>query len=210
MAHTALAAQPRNTCGKEAARKLRMQGRIPAVFYGPGKEAVSLIIDRRELEKAVKTGAGENTLFELRIFEEQGVKTFSAMLKELQIDPVRNSYLHADFYEIAMDREITVQIPVELVNTPVGVTKGGMLQPIRREITVSCLPDKLIDTLKVDVSGLDAGDALHIEDLALPEGVRAEEDGHLTVAVVASPAAEEVVEEEAAEEETVSESSAES
>jgi large subunit ribosomal protein L25 len=109
------------------------------------------------------------------------------MLKELVIDPVKSTCVHADFYEISMDKEITVDIPVRLVNTPIGVTNGGFLQSVRREITVSCLPDKLIDHLEIDVSGLDIGDSVHIRDIALPEGIACVEEGNLTVAVVSAP-----------------------
>jgi large subunit ribosomal protein L25 len=109
------------------------------------------------------------------------------MLKELQIDPVEDIYLHADFYEISMDREVTVNIAVRLINTPSGVTKGGVLQHVRREITISCLPDNLVEHIDIDVSELAIGDSIHIEDVDLPEGITTAQEGHLTVAVVAAP-----------------------
>jgi large subunit ribosomal protein L25 len=112
------------------------------------------------------------------------------MLKELQSDPVHERYLHADFYEISMDKEITVNVAIQLSGTPVGVTNGGILENVKRELSVSCLPDKLTSAIDVDISDMDIGDAIHIEDIQLPEGMKALEDGHLTVAVIAAPAME--------------------
>ena len=123
------------------------------------------------------------------------------MLKDVLIDPVKDIYLHADFYEISMDKEITVDIPIRLVNSPVGVTEGGILQHIKRELKISCLPGKMIDALELDVSELDIGDSLHVEDIALPEGIVSLEEGDLTVATVAAPTVAEEVEEEVIEEE---------
>jgi large subunit ribosomal protein L25 len=88
-----------------------------------------------------------------------------------------------------MEREITVNIPIHLVNTPAGVADGGVLQHILRELTVSCLPDNLIDQIELDISGLGLGDSLHVGDIVLPEGIRTDQESHLTVAVVAAPAA---------------------
>jgi large subunit ribosomal protein L25 len=119
-----------------------------------------------------------------------GIESKKAMLKDLQIDPVKDTYIHADFYEITMDKEITVDVTIQLINTPVGVTNGGILQHIRRELTITCLPDRLIDSFDVDVSGLDIGDSIHIRDIKLPEGITTEEEGHLTVALVAAPTVE--------------------
>ena len=93
------------------------------------------------------------------------------MLKELLMDPIKDTCLHADFYEISMDKEITVDIPIRLINTPEGVALGGILQHIRRELTISCMPDKLVDYLELDVADLEIGDSLHIRDIELPEGI---------------------------------------
>ncbi|OPX34391.1 MAG: hypothetical protein B1H12_10135 [Desulfobacteraceae bacterium 4484_190.2] len=117
------------------------------------------------------------------------------------MDPVKDIYLHADFYEISMDKEITVDVPIHLVNSPVGVTEGGILQHTRRKLNISCLPDKMIDALELDVSGLAIGDSLHVEDIELPEGIVSLEEGHLTVATVAAPTIVEEEEEEVIEEE---------
>jgi large subunit ribosomal protein L25 len=205
-----LAAQQRDQKGKGAARKFRKNNQLPAIFYGPNTDPMMLAINYHEFERITKLSGFENTILDLKITSRHGEETRKAMVKDLMMDPVKNNYLHADFYEISMDKEITVDIPIRLVNTPIGVTDGGFLQIMRRELTVSCLPDRLIDSLEIDVAGLEMGDSVHIRDIALPEGIASAEEGDLTVAVVSPPVgglegiAEEGIEEETAvsEEET--------
>lgn len=205
-----LAAQERDQKGKGAARKFRKNNQLPAIFYGPNTDPMMLAINYHEFERITKLSGFENTILDLKITSRHGEETRKAMVKDLMMDPVKNNYLHADFYEISMDKEITVDIPIRLVNTPIGVTDGGFLQIVRRELTVSCLPDRLIDSLEIDVAGLEMGDSVHIRDIALPEGITSVEEGDLTVAVVSAPVgglegiAEEGIEEETAvsEEET--------
>jgi large subunit ribosomal protein L25 len=161
-----------------------------------------LTLNYSDFEKIIQGGSGENTLFNLEIQAKDGNRTKMAMLKELQSDPVENSYLHADFFEVSMDKEVTVNVAIELTGTAVGVTNGGILENIRRELMVTCLPGKLTNTIEVDISNLDIGDTLHLGDIRLPEGMRAMDDAHLAVAVIAAPTVaevEEVEEEEAAE-----------
>ena len=131
------------------------------------------------------------------------------MIKELQTDPIKDSFLHVDFHAISMDKEIAADIPITLVNTPAGVKMGGILQQVRREVTVTCLPGKLIDHLEVDVSALDIGQSLHIEDMDFPEGMLPVEEGSLTIATLLAPSeAEEEPEEEEAEGEALEEAEA--
>ena len=205
-----LAAQVRHTKGKQAAKKLRKSKKIPAIFYGPKSEPVMLTLDYPELERVLKQSTGENVILDLNVQSDKGTETKKVMLKELLVDPVKDTYLHVDFYEISMDKEITVSVPIRLINTPAGVTKGGVLQNIRRELEISGLPDKIVDSLEIDVAELEIGDAVHVRDIVLPSGLLTSEDEALTVAVVAAPTVvpeieeeevEEVVEEEAAEEE---------
>ncbi len=198
--HPALAARERQESGKGAARKLRQQGRIPAIFYGPGSKPMKLAVEYIDFERIITGTSGENVIIALEIEAQEGNQNRTVMLKELQSDPVQERYLHADFYEISMDKEITVNVAIQLSGTPVGVTNGGILENVKRELSVSCLPDKLTSAIDVDISGMDIGDAIHIEDIQLPEGMRALEDGRLTVAVIAAPAVEkEEVEGEAGE-----------
>lgn len=188
MHQLSLAARVRENTGKGAARKLRKNKQLPAIFYGPGTESIMLTVDYPELTRITKQGKGENIILDLQIKSDHGEEIRKTMLKDLMVDPVNGAYLHADFYEISMDKEITVDIPVILVNTPIGVTAGGgFLQHIRREITVSCLPDSLIDSFDIDVSEMNVGDTVHIRDIEFPEGITCSEEGHLTVVVVSAP-----------------------
>ncbi|MCD6297236.1 MAG: 50S ribosomal protein L25 [Deltaproteobacteria bacterium] len=196
-----LVARVRKTKGKGAAKKLRNMAQIPAVFYGPKTESVMLAVDYPELERLLKQGSSDNVILDLQVQSDQGTETYKAIIKDLLIDPVKDIYLHADFYEISMDKEITVDVPIHLVNSPVGVTEGGILQHTRRKLNISCLPDKMIDALELDVSSLAIGDSLHVEDIYLPEGFVSLEEGHLTVATVAAPTVVEEEEEKVIEEE---------
>ena len=215
MPEQVLAVQMRKDTGKGAARKLRQNKEIPAVFYGPGRDPIMLSVNYSELQRLLKEASGENIILDLEVTSDTGTESMTAMLKEIQMDPVKETFLHADFYEVSMDKKITVDVPIQLVNTPVGVTKGGVLQPIRRELTISCLPGKLTDTLDIDVSDLDIGDSLHVRDIKLPEGIVPVDEGHLTVAIVSAPAvsaekeAEEEMETETEEEGEVTEQGAE-
>ena len=201
MAQPVLAARARAHKGKAAARKLRNNNQVPAVFYGPKTEPLMLTLDYPELERVIRQGGGENVIVDLKIQSEQGIDTRTAMLKDLQIHPIKDIYVHADFYEISMDKEITVGIPIHLIHTPTGVPKGGVLQHIQRELMISCLPDKLIDAIEIDVCGLDIGDSLRISDIQLPEGMMSVAEHDATIAVVAAP----TVVPEGAEEEEVEE-----
>jgi large subunit ribosomal protein L25 len=190
MEQPVLNAQIRGKRGKGIARQLRMNKEIPAVFYGPAAKPVMLTVKRPELEVILKRASGENVIFDLRVHDGATTHSKTAMLKELQVHPIKDVYLHADFYEISLDKEITVDIPIHLVNTPIGVASGGVLEQIKRELSVTCLPGKLIDALEVDVSQLDLGGSLHVSDIILPEGIVTSEERELTIAVMATPRVE--------------------
>ena len=196
-----LHARTRQMKGKGAAKKLRNSNQIPAVFYGPNREPLKLAMDYPELEGFIKRTGGENIILDLRVKSDGGTEALNVILKDLQVDPIKDTYLHADFYEISMDKEITVNLPIHLINTPAGIEEGGILQHVRRELTVSCLPGKLIEVLEVDVSQLEIGDSVHIRDLVLPEGITSLDEEDLTIAVLAAPTVEpeEAVEEEVEE-----------
>jgi large subunit ribosomal protein L25 len=204
MNELALSARIRTETGKGAARRLRQNKQVPAIFYGPGTDSVMLTLEDAHLLQLKKAGKGENSILDLKIETDQGEMTKKVMVKELVVDPIKSGFIHADFYEISNDRELTLPIHIRLQNVPVGVMEGdGVLQQIRRELVISCFPDKLVESLEVDVANLDIGDKLRIRDLELPEGMRTNVEGHLTVAVVnikgsalADMEAEEEVEEE--------------
>jgi large subunit ribosomal protein L25 len=187
MARYTLAARIRSEKGKQAAKKLRRENRIPAIFYGPGAASVMLTVDAHELDMIMKKKTGENVIIGLQIETDKGTDSRTVILKELHSDPVKADFLHADFYEISMDKELTLDIALHFINTPKGVVNGGMLQPIRREITVSCLPDKLVDFIEVDVAELEIGQSLHIKEITLPDGIKSIQDPDLPVVTVMAP-----------------------
>lgn len=200
MEQAVLAAEVRKIKGKGAARRLRRDNKIPAIFYGPKTEPIMLAVDYPELKRMIMKSASETMILDLEVKSDHGIETRKVMLKELMTDPVKDAVLHADFYEISMDKEITVDVSLRFVGSPEGVTQGGILQHVRREMTISCLPDKLIDFIEVDVSGLKIGDALHIEDIALPDGIVSVDEGRMAIAVVNAPSVKAEAKEEEGEE----------
>lgn len=189
----------RTTVGNGAARSLRREGQIPAVLYGPGKEPVLLSVTSSELEQVLKKGTAAQVLVNLRIQNGETMNR-TAMIKEMQIHPVSRTFLHIDFYEIAMDRKITVGVPVVTKGKSKGVELGGTLQIVRREIEVLCFPLDIPDSIELDITDLDIGDAIHINEIPLKEGIEIPEEGNFTVLTIVSPTREEEPEEEAEEE----------
>jgi large subunit ribosomal protein L25 len=211
MAQLNLAARVRTDTGKGAARRLRRNDQVPAIFYGPNSQPVMLAVKYVDLKTLLRSASSENVIFQLQIESGQGTESKTVMLKELQADPIKPVYYHADFYEISMDKEITLNVPVHLVGTPVGAAKSGILQHVKRDLAVSCLPGNLVEFLEVDVAALDIGDAIHVKDLVLPAGMTTAEDGDTTIAVVTAPhvVAEKVEEEVVEGEEKAEEAAAE-
>lgn len=186
--HTvSLTAQVRKTLGKGAARSLRRQSLVPAVLYGRDVESTLLSVSPTDLEMATSTASAENILIDLTITDGESMRNQRAMIRELQVDPVKRNILHVDFLGISMDRQITVEVPINLVGEPVGVSAGGMLQQVLRSVEISCLPDRIPDTLELDVSSLTMGHSLHVSDLQAPEGVELLSDQRLTIATVLAP-----------------------
>ena len=182
-----LTAELRDGLGKEFAKKIRQADQIPAIFYGPEASPTPLTLNYADLEKIIRKASSENIIIGLEINRGHVTDKKQVMLKELQTDPVKDRLLHADFYEIRMDQELVMDIPVTLINSPKGLKMGGILQHLRRELTVSFLPDRIVDHLELDVSDLDIGDTLHISDIQLPVGMKAVDDEHLAVATVIAP-----------------------
>ena len=201
MAHVALTAQSRKETGKGSARTLRRQALIPAVFYGPEVDPVHLSLNYRDLEKLIKTGAGENVIIDLAIETGESPLIHRAMLKEIQQDPVKQTILHVDLYEISMDKKIEVEVPITLTGTAKGVSEGGILQQVTRTLEISCLPDNIPDAFELEVSELDIGDSLHVSNLKIPEGIEVLVEEELTIATVVPPTKVEEIELEVPEEE---------
>jgi len=159
-----------------------------------------LTVSPFELDKVYKESGTERVILNL-IIKNGGTQDVTAMVKELQTSPVTDQYLHVDFYEISLDQEITVSVLVEVTGKSKGVERGGFLQVVRHELEISCLPADMPDKIEVDVTNLDIGDSIHVEDIELGDKIRLLTDTHLTVVTVVAPKVEEeAVSEEEAEE----------
>ena len=187
----------RTATGNGPARVLRREGRIPAILYGTATDPVLLSVDNRELEHAFKqTGSGQ-ALINLVVHDSE-MYTKSVIVKELQTHPTTLALLHADFYEIDMDRKITLNVPILPVGKSKGVEEGGLLQSIRRELEITCLPDQIPAAIEVDITELEIGDVLHFKSIPLPVGVELQTETDFTVLTVVSAKVE--IEEPEAEE----------
>jgi large subunit ribosomal protein L25 len=190
-----LKATVRKTTGNSPARELRRGGQIPAVLYGPQTEPILLSVNIKELEQIIKKGNIGSIIFNLII--QNGEKIAKpAMIKEFQDHPVSRNYLHVDFYEIDMQRKINVMIPVVTQGTSKGVEAGGMLQIVRREIEVLCMPGDIPEAIKIDISDLDVGDSVHLDEIPLGDNIEVASDVNFTVVTILSPKIDEVEEEE--------------
>ncbi len=185
-----VSAEARDHRGKNEARRLRARGRIPAIVYAPHKENVAISVSPRELAAVFKTGAAENTLVDLDL----AGKRRKVILKDYQVHPVRAEFLHADFYEVALDKPIQVRVHIELHGVPIGVkTEGGVLEFTTREVTVSCLPLDIPAKFVVDISGLEMNGEVRVSSLPIPPKVKIMTDGDILVAHVVAKHEEEVV-----------------
>src|SRR3972149_11843897 len=192
MERPVLTAEIREGVGKEKAKKLRLKGLIPGIFYGPRTQTIPLVIDPKELAKALQTEAGENVLIDLDIRKGDQSDRKVVMLKDIQIDPLQRITLHTDFYEVAMDEMVTIEVPVHLVGKPEGTKVGGILEQIQRVIQIQCFPGDIPKSIDMDVSALKIGDSIHVQDIKV-ENVKILSDTNLTIATVVPPVVEEKV-----------------
>ena len=182
-----LAVTVREKSGKGAARQLRRSGKVPGVLYGQG-ECVLLTIEPEPLTKILKSQAGSTALITLTINGAKAKVKRTALLRDFQVDPVEGNVLHADLFEISMDKPIRVKVPVHVIGgTPAGVKEGGILHYNTRELHVECLPGALPDHIEVDASGLTIGQGIHLKEMAKLEGVRYLDDPDQMVVSVAVP-----------------------
>jgi large subunit ribosomal protein L25 len=203
MADEQLKAEPRDGAGKGVARKLRAEGRVPAVLYGHGNDARALSVDAKELFHLLHGAAGGNVLIDLVI---DGKKTM-AMPREVQRDHVRGQYLHVDFLEVRRDEKVTVDVPIHLVGESAGVKAGGVLEHHLWELKIQSLPQDLPESIEADISHLNLHDALRVSELTFPDAWTILTAPEESIAAVVPPQAreveaeaEEAVEGEAAEE----------
>jgi large subunit ribosomal protein L25 len=184
----AISAQKRAPAGKGAARQLRLQGKVPAVIYGHGREPESLTLSAAELEKALTGIAAESTVIDLSV-DGAPLKT---LIREIQRHPVKSRIIHVDFYEIHAGEKISLSIPVVLEGVPDGVRNaGGVLDQVLREVEIEVDPADIPDRIVLDVTNLGILKSLHVRDLKVERAVILT-DGDATVCTVVPPRAEEV------------------
>ena len=186
-----LEAITRETFGKNEARRTRREGRVPAVLYGgDGKEATPIAVPPKALLKILHSESGQNTLISLKL---AGGSDTRVLVKDFQIDPVTHEVLHADFYRIAMDRVLQVTIPVTVHGEPKGVKQqGGVLEFIRREIVIECLPADIPEHVDIDVSELMLHQGIRVRDVATDPKWKPVTEGEAMLVHVIMPKAEEV------------------
>lgn len=187
MPEIVVAATSRTETGKNCNRRLRAKGFLPGVLYGAGKPPVAVSVSPKEIVSILRSGAGENTLFDLDLAGDRR----KVILKEFQVEPLKDRLLHADFYEVALDKPIQVDVHVELHGVPVGVkTQGGLLDFVTRELQIECLPLDIPEKVVVDVSALELGRHLRVSDLTLSDKVKVLTGADVVVAHVVAPKAE--------------------
>jgi large subunit ribosomal protein L25 len=179
-----LAAQTRTGLGRSAVTKLKQQGLVPAVIYGAKQAPEHLQLSAREVDNVLSHATGEHLLVELEI----GGTNRLALIQEVQHHPLKRTVVHVDFHAVSANEKLTAEIPVETIGEATGVKNfGGLLELSLHALEVECLPQDLPDLLRVDVSALGIGDAIHVRDLQLPAGVTAKADADLAVVRVSAP-----------------------
>lgn len=198
-----LEVEARSETGKGAARRLRAAGKVPGVVYGHGEEPQAVQADELQLQQLISRISVDNTLIDLKV---GASKPKAVLIREIQRHPYRSRLVHVDFFEITAGEKIKVGVPVRLEGTPAGVRVGGILQVIRHELEIECLPRDIPEAFEVNVSELEIGDSLHVGDVDTGDVTVLEEASHTICTVVAPKVVtveEEEVEELAEEEEGV-------
>src|SRR5262245_44573947 len=186
-----LEATARDSFGKNEARRTRAGGRVPGVLYGEGKDATAISVEPRALLKILHSESGANTLIQLKL-SGQGSDT-RVLVKDFQLDPITHEVLHADFYRVAIDKAIQVNVPITVKGVPHGVKQqGGVLEYVRREIVVSCLPLDIPEHVELDVDDLMLHQGIRLRDVATNPKWKAITDLDAMLVHVIMPKAEEV------------------
>ncbi|HET9317202.1 MAG TPA: 50S ribosomal protein L25, partial [Vicinamibacteria bacterium] len=190
MPEIVVSAEKRTEKGKNVNRRLRVSGRIPGVLYGGAKEPVPVAVSPKDISAVLRSASGENTLFDLDL----GGTRRKVILKEYQLEPLKGRLLHADFYEVALDKVLEVKVHVEVTGTPVGVkVQGGILDFVTRELEIECLPGDIPEKIVVDISHLELGKHLRVSDLKVSDKVDVLMEPDVVIVHVVQPRAEEVV-----------------
>lgn len=199
MKFIALEVEERKEKGKSICKALRRENKFPGVIYGKNADPISVSVDSALLEKAVK----DTNTMEVFLCLTIGKETYEVMLKELQVDIINGKYIHADFLVIDKDKAMDFKIPVKVVGDDVcpGIKEGGLLQTLRRELDVRCAVAKMPEVITIDISELNGGDSVHINDIDLGEGVEVVTEVNFTVVTIVSTASADAEEGDAEAEE---------
>lgn len=179
-----LTAQKRTEQGKGPSRRLRNQGQIPAVAYGPKRTATSLAISPKELKQVLTSAHGKNTVVEIAV---EGGEKITALMREYAHHPVTREVLHADFREIDLAAPVDVEVPLKLVGKPKGAILGGLTQQVFRTLPIRSLPEKIPVTIELDITELGLNESMKANQLVLPEGVAVRLPPEQTIAAVVAP-----------------------
>ncbi len=175
--------------GKGRSRRLRRDQLVPAILYGKGEPARPLSVPRRELERALKTQAGRNILIDVAV--DKG-ETVVGRIKDLQVDPISQLIVHADFQKVDLSSEIEVEVPIRYVGKAIGLQDGGIVEVSRRSIEVKCLPTEIPEFIPVDITSLGIGESLHTGDIEWPEGVKPRYHDQISLVQIVAPQKEDV------------------
>lgn len=183
-------ADMREKTGRGEARRLRRAGKMPAVIYGGDKPELPVVLDTMSTSKLLDQEAFYTSIISIKVKGARGDN--KALVKDVQWHPVRDEAIHIDFYRVSSSDQVHMEVPVHAINaeTCPGVKKGGLLEIIRHSLEVICRADSIPEHIDVDCDGLEIGDSVHIEDVALPEGVQAQHDTNFTVLTIAAPKVE--------------------
>jgi large subunit ribosomal protein L25 len=180
--NTLLEAQPREAGTKNDARRVRRDGKVPAVLYGAGKDSLSVSLDPRQVSRILHSETGYNTIFDLAL---DGGERTKAMIVDWQYEPIKGALLHIDLKRIAMDKTLTVNVPIVLKGEAAGVKQqGGILEQILREVEIECLPSDIPAHIEADVSELVFGKVLRVSDLPHGDKLKFLTDPNAPVATV--------------------------
>jgi large subunit ribosomal protein L25 len=188
----------RSSTGKGGARKVRAGGKVPGVLYGRKQDPITVTFDEKELLTSLDKEKRKNTVLTLTVTSGGKTEEVTAMVREAQINPLSRRLVHVDFLRVDLEAEVHVTVPLSLIGKALGVINGGNLHQSLHVIPVAAKPAAIPTKLEVDVSALDIGDALHVSDLKLGQGVRALLDPRDAIASVVAPKAEKVEEAAAA------------
>ncbi len=191
MQQVSLKAKTRENLTKGNNRQLRMAGEVPAVIYGGEAQPLSISINDRDMHRILHSSAGLNVLISMEIEGGSSPLVENVIVKDIQRDPIKASFIHLDFYRISMDKKLTTFVRIEIEGASAGVKAGGILEFNLREVEVECLPTLIPERFLINVNTLQIHDSVHVKDLPVPEGVTILEDPNNIVISIVPPTVEE-------------------